>query len=316
MNAAAKALMTLGLKVVPLAPAKWRVERSGKKPLTAHGVQDATGDFAAFRRLVGSATDFNIGVATGSASKVIVLDVDPRHGGDREFAKLERRLGLLPRTVRCLTGGGGWHRYFRLPPGVAMRKKVLAPGVELLADGCYAVAPPSLHSSGKRYRWAEQRGPRDQAIASLPDSWLQFIPGDSQARNEPAATDGEAIPEGSRNIELTRVAGKMRRAGLSEADMLAALRGVNKVRCRPPLDDGEVTQIARNIAQYAAGAEPRDEGQKIAQALLDAEFSGGRWLRYEADGHFWSWTGTHWAVIPDKILQQIILKIVDGEFSS
>ena len=316
MNASAKSLMTLGFKVVPLAPTKLGVDRSGKNPLTEHGVHDATNDFAAFRRLVGSATDFNIGVATGSASGVVVIDVDPRHGGDRAFAKLQQRLGPLPRTLTCVTGGGGWHYYFRLPPGVEMKKKVLAPGVELLAEGSYAVAPPSLHSSGRRYRWAEHRGPRDQAIASLPNSWLQFISASSQARNEPAAADGEAIPEGSRNTELTRIAGQMRRAGLSEADMLAALRGVNETRCRPPLDDGEVAQIARNVAQYPAGAEPRDEGQKIAQALLDAEFAGGRWLRYEADGHFWSWTGTHWAVIPDKILQKKIMTFANGKFSS
>lgn len=188
--------------------------------------------------------------------------------------------------------------------------------MELLAHGCYAVAPPSRHSSGRRYRWAEHRGPRDQAIASLPEAWVQFISSDSEARNERAAADGEAIPEGSRNIELTRIAGKTRRAGLSEADMLVALRGVNKARCRPPLGDDEVAQIARNVAQYPAGTEPRDEGQKVAQALLDTEFAGGQWLRYEADGHFWSWTGTHWAVIPDKILQQLILKIVDAEVSS
>ena len=197
-----------------------------------------------------------------------------------------------------------------------MKKKDLAPGVELLAEGCYAVAPPSLHSSGRRYRWAEHRGPGDQAIASLPEAWLQFISGNDQARNEPAAADGEAIPEGSRNTELTSVAGRMRRAGLSEADMLAVLRGVNERRCRPPLDDGEVAQIARNVARYPAVAEPRDEGQKIAQALLDAEFSGGRWLRYEADGHFWSWTGTHWAVIPDKILQKKIMTFANSKFPS
>jgi len=197
-----------------------------------------------------------------------------------------------------------------------MKKKDLAPGVQLLAEGCYAVAPPSLHSSGRRYRWAEHRGPREQAIASLPDAWLQFISSGDQARNEPAAADGEAIPEGSRNTELTRVAGRMRRAGLSEADMLAALRGVNERRCRPPLDDGEVAQIARSVARYPAGAEPRDEGQKIAQALLDAEFSGGRWLRCELDGHFWSWTGTHWAVIPDKILQKKIMTFANSKFTS
>ena len=308
--------MTLGFKIVPLAPAKRGVERSGKQPVTEHGVYDATNDFAAFRRLVGSTIDFNIGVATGSASDVIVIDVDPRHRGDREFAKLKQRFGLLPRTLTCDTGGGGWHLYFRLPRGVGMKKKVLAPGVDLLAEGCHAVAPPSLHSSGRRYRWAEHRGPRDQAIASLPNSWLQFISSGSQARNEPAATDGDAIPEGSRNTELTRVAGQLRRAGLSEADMLAALHGVNGARCRPPLGDGEVAQIARNVAQYPAGAEPRDEGQSVAQALLDAEFAGGRRLRYEADGHFWSWTRTHWAVIPDKILQKKIITFANSKFPS
>ncbi len=75
---------------------------------------------------MGSATDFNIGVATGSASGVVVIDIDPRHGGDREFAKLKQRFGLLPRTLTCDTGGGGQHYYFRAPAG-GMKKKVLAP---------------------------------------------------------------------------------------------------------------------------------------------------------------------------------------------
>ena len=83
MNTAAKSLMSLGLKVVPLRPAIRDVARSGKWPLTAHGVKDATNDFATFKRLVGSATDFNIGVAMGSASGVVVIDVDPRNGGGR-----------------------------------------------------------------------------------------------------------------------------------------------------------------------------------------------------------------------------------------
>ena len=316
MTAWAKHLIAHSFKIVPLARTKLGVDRSGKTPLTGHGVHDATNDLAAFRRLVGSATDFNIGVATGSASGVVVIDVDPRNGGGRACAQLQQSLGLLPQTVRSQTGGGGWHYYYRLPPGVEMKKKVLAPGVELLAEGCYAVAPPSLHSSGRRYQWAKNRGLRDQAMASLPELWLQFISGNNQARNEPAAADGEAIPEGSRNTELASVAGRMRRAGLSEADMLAALRGVNAARCRPPLDDGEVAQIARNVARYPADAEPRDEGQKIAQALLDAEFSGGRWLRYEVDGHFWSWTGTHWAAIPDKILQKKIMTFANSKFPS
>src|SRR5271166_6578860 len=134
-SAWAKSLMTLGFKVVPLAPAKHGVDRSGKNPVTEHGVYDATNDFAAFKRLVGSATDFNIGVATGSASGVVVIDIDPRNGGREEFVNLTKRFGLLPVTLTCDTGGGGRHYYFRAPAG-GMKKKLLAPGVDLLAEGC------------------------------------------------------------------------------------------------------------------------------------------------------------------------------------
>lgn len=147
MTARAKSLMKLGLKLLPLEPTKRGVERSGKKPTTVHGVHDAPKDIATFKRLVGSAVDFNIGVATGSASDILIIDIDPRNGGDSTFSHLKERLGQLPRTMTCVTGGGGMHLYFRPPPGVQMRKKILGPGVELLADGCYAVAPPSLHSA-------------------------------------------------------------------------------------------------------------------------------------------------------------------------
>jgi hypothetical protein len=249
---AAKTLISVGFKVVPLTMGERGVAGSGKKPLTAHGVKDATNDIATFKRLIPAAVDCNIGVATGSASGVIVIDVDPRNDGLREFKGLIKRYGLLPPTLTCETGGGGRHYYFRAPDG-GMTKKLLAPGVDLLAEGCYAVAPPSLHSSGKRYQWLQDRGPGSQSIASLPDAWLQFIKASNQAPDKPVARDGEAIPEGSRNTVLASVAGHLRRAGLSETEMLAALRGVNAARCDPPLDDEEVAQIARNVAQYPEG---------------------------------------------------------------
>src|SRR5262245_53496866 len=38
----------------------------------------------------------NVGIATGAG--LLVLDVDPRHGGDATLAELERTHGLLPDT--------------------------------------------------------------------------------------------------------------------------------------------------------------------------------------------------------------------------
>ncbi len=50
--------------------------------------------------------------------------------------------------------------------------------------------------------------------------------------------------------------------------------------------------------------------------MLDAEFAGGERLRFEADGHFWFWNRTHWAVIPEKNLQKKIFKIIEATNSS
>jgi hypothetical protein len=47
----------------------------------------------------------NLGAITGVASGLVVLDVDPRHGGSDALAELEAINGLLSRTVESLTGG-------------------------------------------------------------------------------------------------------------------------------------------------------------------------------------------------------------------
>jgi putative DNA primase/helicase len=102
----------------------------------------------------------------------------------------------------------------------------------------------------------------------------------------------------------------------SETELSDVLRRRNEELCDPPLDDEEVAGVARSVCRYPAGAEPRDEGQKIAQALLDAEFAPGGLLRYESDGHFWSWVGTHWAVLQDNILKKKSLDLVNSKFPS
>jgi len=81
-------------------------------PLVRHGVLDAA--IAAqtivrwWRRFPGA----NVGIATGPASGIVVLDVDARHDGARHLEQLERCYLPLPRTVKVVTGGGRGHLYF------------------------------------------------------------------------------------------------------------------------------------------------------------------------------------------------------------
>jgi len=67
---------------------------------------------------------------------------------------------------------------------------------------------------------------------------------------------GAPIGEGGRNAALTSLAGTMRRRGMSEAAIRAALRAENAARCVPPLDDAEVDRIAASVASYPSAEEP------------------------------------------------------------
>ncbi len=114
---------------------------------------------------------FNVAIVTGKLSGLVVVDVDPRHGGTESLAELEDEHGPLPETMESITGGGGRHLYFAHPGGEVHNRTNLAPGIDLRGDGGCIVAPPSVHPSGKRYRWVKGRGPGEVKPARLPD-WL------------------------------------------------------------------------------------------------------------------------------------------------
>jgi hypothetical protein len=170
VNAAALAMATeyvkRGWSIFPLKPRT-------KKPATPHGFKDATHDPRIVRNWFDNDAGFNIGIATGVASGLFAVDVDPRHAGDETLGALERRYGPLPETIRALTGGDdqGQHILFRQPKGVKLASS-LGDGIEIKSDGGYIVAAPSIHpDSGHAYRWDVGALPSETALADAP-MWL------------------------------------------------------------------------------------------------------------------------------------------------
>ncbi|HET8707730.1 MAG TPA: bifunctional DNA primase/polymerase, partial [Pseudomonadales bacterium] len=51
-------------------------------------------------------SDYNIGIATGARSGIVVLDIDAGHDGEKTLAELVRANGEMPSTPIALTGGG------------------------------------------------------------------------------------------------------------------------------------------------------------------------------------------------------------------
>ena len=284
-------------------------ERPGKHPITQHGVNDATTNRDQIDKWWTDYPNANIGIATGTHSSLLVLDVDPRNEGSKTLTRLEQELGPLPRTVTALTGGGGQHLLFKYP-SFPVRKdtsgKVFGPGVDILPDGCIMVAPPSRHASGRRYRWEEGRSFRDLEPAPLPQAWLERLRENDTAKSvsdaAPAETEGLVL-EGRRNSYLTSLAGTLRRSGVSPEALKAALAAENVAICSPPLDTEEIDKIVASVNRYAAGqplGDGADSAESLMQVALDQHFRGGKHLILNVEGRFWHYDGRMWRVVPDQ----------------
>ena len=138
-----------------------------KHPRTRRGLHDATTELRTVKRWWRRWPDANVGLRTGAASGLVVLDVDPAHGGEASLAELVDAYEALPATLEVRTGGGR-HLYFA-HPGVRVANSAggLGPGLDVRGDGGYILAPPSRHASGATYRRLTPGPP-----AALP-GWLQ-----------------------------------------------------------------------------------------------------------------------------------------------
>jgi hypothetical protein len=110
--------------------------------ISCHGFYRATDDLDVFADQLERKPNSILGVRTGLASRILVLDFDKHEGGDNGFEALGtwHAEDALPATPRVLTGGRGLHYYYRLTEDCPT-KGGFRPGVDLKADGGYVVAP-------------------------------------------------------------------------------------------------------------------------------------------------------------------------------
>ncbi len=207
----------------------------GKHPRTARGLHDASTDPKDVAKWWRRWPDANVGVVTGRPSGLVVIDIDPRHGGIDSMRRLVAAHEPLPDGPRVRTGSGGWHLLFARPKQ-SIRNSVnqVGPGIDVRADGGYIVAPPSMHSAGGRYVWNRVGEP-----SAMP-AWLERLvdPPHIEHRATPApilisaaadewaaaALRGELerlrhAPDGTRNHTLNRAAfalGQIAGAGIIE----------------------------------------------------------------------------------------------------
>jgi hypothetical protein len=175
-----------------------------KVPITDAGVWRA---IAGWRLARGLPT--NVGLATGRASGVFALDVDPKNGGLETLQAYETAGRVLPPTWEQRTGGKGLHCLFTMPldfePTNATGR--LGPGLDIRGTGGQIVLAPSVTDKGA-YEVTRDTMPWAAPHWLLDD--IRPMPYDrpALARHDPATVDdrGGAYAARARDAVLRELA--------------------------------------------------------------------------------------------------------------
>jgi hypothetical protein len=134
--AALRAALALGSEGRPCFPC-----RIDKSPATPHGFKEATCDANGLRDLWRRHPGSLVGVATGEASEIDVLDLDKGHPEASAWWSENRH--RLPATRTHRTRSGGLHLLFRHTSAVRCTAGRIAPGIDTRGDGGYLIWWPA-----------------------------------------------------------------------------------------------------------------------------------------------------------------------------
>lgn len=263
----------------------------GKRPYPGtNGHSEATTDRRQIKRWWKRWPDANVGIACDSQRGPIVIDID---GGNGQV--LADKLKLPYTREASSQNPGRRHLYFspmidgtEIPRKIKVKYKNMKYDFDILGDGGYVVAPPSIHpETGKRYVWRNQ-----SHLEPLPVAVLRLLRDTSTRR----AADPlpPVIGEGERNTLLTSLAGTMRRRGAPQEAILAALEVTNQTMVSEPLSDRELRVIAGSIAKKAPApikenlTDLGNARRFVHRHREDVKSSGGK-------RGWWLWDGTRWA---------------------
>ncbi len=248
-----------GVPVFPCVP-------GGKSPLTHEGFHQATTNLRRIRSWWRWMPAANIGVPTGNASGVEVVDVDRKPGGSG-FGAFERsrRAGLVDGWAALVrTPSGGMHAYYPADPDRRQASWEAAKAhVDFRGTGGYVIVPPSMVEAADDLRaaYALIGGPQGR-VSPVDAGALRDLIAPRPApvpyrRDANAPADAERLAgwvaaraEGERNRGLFWAACRMAEAGASPEATHGAL-GPAAERAGLPPREVAVTIRSAYRATYA-----------------------------------------------------------------
>lgn len=233
---------------------------AGKHP-RGDGWQEQDGGVASIEASLERYKRANIGVLV-DASDVVVVDIDPRSGGDVTMAAFVKEHGPMPRTRVVRTGSDGWHYYFKKPAGVEFKGK-LGKGIDFKKSGI-VVAEGSTSWSGNYTLFV------DAPIAELPDWILEEASKPDSARIEsveaPRAAPDPDDPDLPRRQTYCTAA---IRAEVARLDAMEAAKTPGGVGYEGEDWNQTTYNVACNIFEFANTPEADLSSKEAVDLILD-----------------------------------------------
>ncbi|MER7246183.1 bifunctional DNA primase/polymerase [Kribbella sp. NPDC000426] len=225
--------------------------------LTCHGFYAATTAPARVAAILAAVPRGQLAVRTGAVSGLLVVDVDPAHGGDHSLSDLMTQR-LVPRTLHVHTGSGGLHLYYRHPghhtgQHIASRPMPNRPGIDIKADGGYVVLPPSIHHRTRRpYQW----GTTATDVEMPPPGLLAAIDPPPAVQNPPAGQPttrpgGGSISHPDKLLSAHLAAVRNAPEGRRRTTLYGAARGVARLVAAGAIDHADAIAVLTDAGHLA-----------------------------------------------------------------
>jgi hypothetical protein len=264
----ALACASIGWRVLPLATAGGRV-----KPAIKNWPDEATTDRNLIMGWWGWRPDWKVGIATGLASGIWVLDIDVKRGVNG-FATIrnvcaEHGVTHAPATFRVRTPSGGEHWYFTYPDDdreIVNTVSRVGRGVDSRGRNGYVVAPSTWTLRGT-YEVVDEHVP----IAAWP--WLEGMV--LKRAYVPVDVPGGATIDYARsalNVAAQRLSGTRQSQGRNNALNLAALQ-LGELGALGVLDREAAWSALRDACRSNGLLE--DDGERQCRATFESGWNAG-----------------------------------------
>jgi hypothetical protein len=220
--------------------------------LTCHGFYAATTNPDRITRIVAAVPRGQLAVRTGACSGLLLVDVDPAHGGDHSLSDLMTER-LVPRTLHVHTGSGGLHLYYRHPGyHIASRPMPNRPGIDIKADGGYVVLPPSIHHRTHRpYQWGHTATDIEMPPPGLLTACQPPQPAQTPPAGLPPTRNGGGISHPSKLLAAHLNAVRNAPEGKRRTTLYGAARGVARLVAAGAIDHTDAIAVLTEAGHLA-----------------------------------------------------------------